>query len=70
MDKPDWDTINRQGRWPKSKVKVNISYLKLSVVTICFFSFDTGDIKGENIVKVATSADCVLALNGKTLHSL
>ena len=24
----------------------------------------TGDVQGENIVKVATSADCVLALNG------
>ncbi len=37
MDKPGWDTINRQGRWPKSKVKINKAYLKLSVVTISFF---------------------------------
>ena len=25
-----------------------------------------GDVKGEKIVKIATSGDCVLALNGKS----
>jgi len=27
-----------------------------------------GDIKGEHIVKVVSSADCVLALNGKLIN--
>lgn len=29
-----------------------------------------GDIKGETIVKVVSSADCVLALNGKLFYNM
>ncbi len=39
--------------------------LLLMMCIFCMMGFISGDVKGENIVKLATSADCVLALNGK-----